>query len=83
MKSSNGNLSKGLVIQSICTLILLILVCVSAFNKKLFFLADLMAGITFFVIAYNKKNSKKYIPVLCIIFGILFIIISIWSFING
>ena len=82
MKSSNENLNKGLIVQFIALLILIILVIWTFFNKNILPYADFMAGITFFVMAFNKKGSK-ITGVFCVIFGILFVLMGGWNIFNG
>ena len=84
MKSSNENLNKGLIIQFVCLLILIVLVMWTLFNNDILPYSDFMAGITFFVVAFNKwKSEKKTLPILCIIFGICFIFMGGWNIFHG
>lgn len=80
---SNQNLSKGLIIQFILLIGLIILMFLSIKWKELLPYADILAGVIALVMAYNKKDDKKYIPISLIIFGILFIFLGGYSFING
>ena len=77
------NLSKGLLIQFILLIILIILMFLSFKWKGVLPYADLLAGVIAFVMAYNKKDEKRYIPILLVVFGILFIFFGVFNFING
>ena len=77
------NLSKGLIIQFILLIVLIILMFLSFKWKEVLPYADLVAGVIALVMAYNKKDDKKYIPVLLIVFGVLFIFFGVFNFING
>ena len=80
---NNQNLSKGLIAQFVLLIGLIILMFLSFKWKGLLPYADILAGIIAFVMAYNKKDEKKYIPILLIVFGILFIFLGGYNLING
>ena len=82
MKSSNENLNRGLILQFISLLVLIVLVMWTIFNKAVLPYADFVAGITFFIMAFNKKGSKLT-STFCIIFGILFVLMGGWNIFNG
>ncbi len=85
MKSSNERISTGLMIQ-FCLLIVLIILVISSFIWKwLLPIADIIAGLMFFIIAYNKRDfyKKKYIILFLITFGLFFIGLGVFNFING
>ena len=80
-------IGKGLIVQFVLLIILIILMFLSFVWKDLLPYADLLAGTTSLVMAYNKKDElkkgKKYIPIILIVLGILFIFLGIFNFING
>ena len=62
MKSSNGKMDIGLMIQFGLLIVLIVLVILSFFWKTFLPIADIVAGLTFMTIAYNKRDyyDKKY-----------------------
>ena len=79
---NNRKLPKGLIVQFICLIILIVLVVWALFNRAVLPYADLVAAITFFVMAFNKKETKGTMIAL-IVFGILFILMAVGGIING
>ena len=79
-----NNLSKGLLIQLVLLIILIILMIVSIFHRAFLSYADFVAGITFFVMVFNKKKDyNKLKQIILIILGLLFISLGIFNIING
>ena len=80
---NNQKLSKGLIIQIILLIGLIILMFLSFKWRGLLPYADILAGVIALVMAYNKKDDKKYIPILLVVFGLLFIFLGGYNLING
>ncbi len=79
-----NNLSKGLIAQISLLIILIILMFLAIFNHKFLPYADFTAGITFMVMAFNKrKDYTKIMQIILILFGLLFIGLGIFNIING
>lgn len=85
MKSSNGKMDVGLMIQFGLLIVLIVLVILSFFWKTFLPIADIVAGLTFMIIAYNKRDyyDKKYMIFFFIAFGVLFIGLGVFNLING
>lgn len=78
------NLDTGLKVQLILLIILMILMVLAIFNKIFLPIADFVAGLTFGVMAYNKRESySKFMTILMILFGVLFIGLGVYNLING
>ena len=82
LKNNKKKLPKGLIVQFICLIILIILVVWALFNRAVLPYADLVAAVTFFVMAFNKKENKGTMIAL-IVFGLLFILMAVGGLING
>lgn len=81
---STFNMDKGLLAQVILLIVLIILMIISIFNKAFLGFADIVAGLLFFLMAYNKRNTfTKLIMIIFVIFGILFLLLGVYNFING
>lgn len=79
-----NNLTKGLIIQIILVIILIVLMILSIFNNVFLPYADFVAGIIFMIMAYNKrKDYSKFMTILLILFGILFMGLGVFNIING
>lgn len=80
----NQNMSKGLIVQLVLLIILVILMLFSIFYKEILPIADFVAGIIFMIMAYNKRNDySKFMMVMLILFGVLFMSLGVYNFING
>ena len=81
-KMKSQKLSKGLIAQIISLIILMALVIWSLFNRDILPYANFVAAITFFIIAFNKKEDKRQ-SIILIAFGIVFVFMAIGGLING
>ncbi|MBR3362305.1 MAG: hypothetical protein IKG40_00080 [Bacilli bacterium] len=79
-----NKISKGLIVQIILLIILIIFVMLTIFNQAFLPIVDFIAGLTFFIIAYNKKNDySKFMQIILILFGLIFISFGVFNIING
>ena len=79
-----NQMTKGLIIQTILLIILIIFMVLSVFWKIFLPIADFIAGIMFIMMAYNKRNAyTKFTLIVFIIFGILFAGLGVYNLING
>ena len=79
-----NNLTKGLIVQFVLLILLIIFMILSLFRNVFLPYADFIAGLTFIVMAYNKrKDYSKFVTVLLILFGVLFIGLGVFNIING
>jgi len=77
-------LSKGLILQLVLLIILIILMILSIFKQVFLPYADFVAGVIFWTMAYNKnKDYSKFMTIILILFGILFIGMGVYNIING
>ncbi len=78
------NLSKGLIVQMILLIVLIIFMFMTIINHIFLPFADFTAGIIFIVMAYNKrKDYSKFMQILLVLFGLLFMGLGIFNIING
>ena len=78
------NLPKGLVVQLVLLIILVILMILTIINKMFLPYADFLAGVIFFVMAYNKKETySKPMLITMIVLGVLFLGLGVFNIING
>lgn len=85
MKTNNNQLDGGLLVQLIMVLILVVLLILSIFWKFILPYAEIVAGLALLVMAYNNKRiyNRKVLTWIYAIFGVLLILTTGWSMING